>query len=86
MRRVQTTRTKGTPLMWEMSSAMQTQVQKKAYSKRMAVQIPAQTQANSLNSNNRLCNASLPMIRDTAADYLLSEMTNNEPITIELNN
>ena len=44
---------------------------------------------SSLNSNNRPHNASLSMVtslqmvKDTAVDYLLSGMTNNDPVTVE---
>ena len=41
---------------------------------------------SSLNSNNRSCNASLPMAKDNAVDYLPSGMTNNEPTRNETNN
>ena len=45
-RRVQiTTRTKGTPSMLKVSSAMQTQAQKRIVMRRIIVQIPAYTQA-----------------------------------------
>ena len=41
---------------------------------------------SSLKSNNRLCNASLPTVKDSIVNYSLSGMTNNEPLTIEKNN
>ena len=79
-------RIKGTPSIWEVSSAMQTQARKRSVVRRTTLQTPAQTHAAVFNSNNRPHNNSLPMVRYRTVNYLFSGMTNNEPVTKETNN
>ena len=73
------------PSMQEVSSAMQTQAGEDCDKKDNSAD-PCPNTDSSSNSNNRLYNTSLPMVKDTIVDYLLSGMTNNESVTIETNN